>query len=133
MAIEKQATMTAESMHASSSGVDDPALINADGEKDDQRHLALLVEHRTLEHRLRALQESFEQAYKETSLMKMKSILTVGNIKLEIDSLQEDRLFLIQKYHNLKRKLEDYRNDCNDKNDLLDALKAERRERRRAI
>ena len=142
MAIEKQATMTADSVHISGGDAEDPALIEADTtdssrenpkEKEHQRHLALLEENRALENRLQDLQDAFQQAYQETSLMKMKSIMAVGSIKLEIDSLQEDRQFLIQKYHSLKHKLEDYHNDMKDKNELLDALKAERRERRRSI
>ena len=140
MAIEKQATMTADSVHTGgSSGAEDPALIKADvstenpKEKDHQRHLALLEENRALETRLLDLQHALEKAHQETSLMKMKSIMTVGSIKLEIDSLQEDRAFLIHKYHSLKHKLEDCRNDFKTKNELLDTLKAERRERRRSI
>ena len=142
MAIEKQATMTADSVHISVGDAKDPALIEADitdssrenpKEKEHQRHLALLEENRALENRLQDLQDVFQQAYQETSLMKMKSIMAIGSIKLEIDSLQEDRQFLVQKYHSLKHKLEDYHNDMKDKNELLDALKAERRERRRSI
>jgi chromosome segregation ATPase len=139
MARETKTMVAVDAASTGGSGVQDPALLNADGtaenpkQKELQRHLALLEENKALENRLQELQQALHKTYHETSLLKMKSIMTIGSMKLEIDSLNEDRQFLIQKYHGLKRRIEEYRNDLTAKEEHLAELKAKRRERTHSI
>jgi hypothetical protein len=63
------------------------------------------------EKRLEELKQVLNDVCKENSLLKMKSVVMLGTMRLEIDSLREDRNFLIEKYHDLKRQNEEFIND----------------------
>ena len=113
---------------------------SAKGQRDEliveqrrQEMQVLLEENQELKERLGELKQVLNDVYKENSLLKMKSIVTLGSMKLEIDSLREDRYFLIEKYHDLKRKIEESTNDLTAKEQEWNALKAVRRERTNSI
>lgn len=106
-----------------------------DARKESKRsELQILTqENQALEDRLRQLKHVLNDAYKEYSLQKMTSTIMVGSLRLDIDSVREDRTFLIEKYNELKRKIMESTNDLRIKEEELTALKAVGRERANSI
>jgi hypothetical protein len=96
------------SSNSSSSGLSDQILT-----KETERHETrlTLIDNRGLEKRLEELKQLLNDVCKENSLLKMKSAVTLGRMRLEIDSLLEDRNFLIEKYYDLTQKSEELTND----------------------
>ncbi len=77
------------------------------------------------------LQEGVNQLRKENSVLKMKATLTLGSMKLHIDSLEEDRQFLIEKLLMTDMKLRESKEDLASKEKELEALKARRDDEKR--
>ncbi|KAG7367158.1 hypothetical protein IV203_029828 [Nitzschia inconspicua] len=94
---------------------------------------AMLAENQILEERLQQLQKVLIDLYMEGSRQKMKNTILIGGMKLEVDSLREDRQFLIEKYRELKIKIEESKNDLIAMEDETNFQKAPRRERRNSI
>jgi chromosome segregation ATPase len=80
-------------------------------------------ENQTLKERMEEMQQVLRDLHKEASLQKMKSTITVGSMRLEVDSLREDRQFLIEKYYGLKQKVEMSTNELAAKEEEWNALK----------
>mmetsp|Transcript_31167 Transcript_31167/g.73451 ORF Transcript_31167/g.73451 Transcript_31167/m.73451 type:complete len:133 (+) Transcript_31167:140-538(+) len=57
------------------------------------------------EHRLLELQKDLNRIRKDNSMLKLKSMITLGGMQLEIESIQEDKQFLMQKRFELNKKL----------------------------
>ena len=57
-----------------------------------------------LENRLLSMQNGLNQIKIENSILKMKSTITLGNMRLQLESLQEDNNFLCEKCVYLKKK-----------------------------
>ena len=58
-----------------------------------------------LQRRLLELQEAVDASRKEFSILKLKATISLGNMKLEVDSLEEDKQCLLEKCDGLERKL----------------------------
>mmetsp|Transcript_12892 Transcript_12892/g.24137 ORF Transcript_12892/g.24137 Transcript_12892/m.24137 type:complete len:128 (-) Transcript_12892:1764-2147(-) len=103
--------------------------------KESQREEvhSLREENRLLQDRLTGLQNGLFEMRKENSVLKMKVTLTLGSMRLEIDSLEEDRKFLIEKYHDLRRKIEESKEDLRVKEQELHGLKVTRRPRSKSL
>jgi flagellar capping protein FliD len=106
---------------------------NSDDARKRSELQILTQENQALEDRLRQLKHVLNDAYKEYSLQKMTSTIMVGSLRLDIDSVREDRTFLIEKYNELKRKIMEATNDLRIKEEELTALKAVGRERANSI
>ncbi|KAG7353122.1 hypothetical protein IV203_009170 [Nitzschia inconspicua] len=94
---------------------------------------AMLAENQILKERLQQLQKVLIDLYKEGSRQKMKNTILIGGMKLEVDSLREDRQFLIEKYRELKIKIEESKNDLIAMEEETNFQKAPRRERSNSI
>ena len=86
-----------------------------------------------LSNRLMELQKGVDIVQKENSLLKMKTTLTLGSMRLEIDSLEEDRRFLIEKYRELRKKIEETKEDLKLKEMELHTINFLRRGRSNSI
>lgn len=91
-----------------------------------QQVVLLQEEMERLEQRVMDLQEGVGQLQTDNSVLKVKAILTLGNMKLQIDSLEEDRQFLIEKLLDMEMKLRESREDLASKVREVEALKATR-------
>lgn len=60
----------------------------------------------SIENRLVAMQKGLNEVQKDNSILKMKSAITLGQMRLKVDSIQEDNQFLIEKCLDLKKKVE---------------------------
>lgn len=106
------------------------------GQDDIQRRQQTMIDLREeqtrLEKRVMELQEEAHQIQTDNSVMKMKATLTLGSMKLEIDSLEEDRNCLIEKLFAAHTKLRESKNDLAIKQKELETLK-EMEKRRREV
>ena len=75
-----------------------------------------------LEDQLVAMQEVLNKVQKENYIMKMKSTITLGQMMLNIESIQEDNQFLLEKYNELKKKVDVSEKSLNLKNNELETL-----------
>ena len=76
----------------------------------------------SLENRLVAMQEELTKVQKENSIMKMKSTIALGQTRLQVESIQEDKQFLGEKYFELKKKVEVSEQSLNLKDNELATL-----------
>lgn len=90
-------------------------------------------ENQALKERMEEMQQVLHDLHKEASLQKMKSTITVGSMRLEVDSLREDRQFLIEKYYVLKEKVQVSTNELAAKEEEWNALKEMKVEDARSI
>jgi len=75
--------------------------------RNDLRTEVDLCEERLLiENRLFAMQKGLNKVQKDNSILKMKSAITLGQMRLKFESIQEDNQFLIEKCFDLKKKVE---------------------------
>ena len=58
-----------------------------------------------LENRLSAIREDLHQLQKEQSVMKMKSTIALGQMKLQVESVEDDKNFFVEKFLDLKKKV----------------------------
>ena len=58
-----------------------------------------------LENRLSAVREDLHQLQKEQSIMKMKSTIALGQMKLQVESVEDDKKFFVEKFLDLKKKV----------------------------
>jgi hypothetical protein len=98
-----------------------------------EEFLCLQEENRLLQNRLNDLEQGVHEVQKENSLLKMKATITLGNMRLEIDSLQDDRNALIEKYFDLKRKTAESVASLEMKERELAALKVTRHVRAKSL
>jgi len=74
--------------------------------RDDMRiEMDLREERITLKTRVFALQTRLSQIQKDNSILKMKATMTLGSMQLQLESLEEDKQFLIEKCVDLKKKM----------------------------
>ena len=74
--------------------------------RDDMRiEMDLREERITLKTQVFALQTRLSQIQKDNSILKMKATMTLGNMQLQLESLEEDKQFLIEKCVHLKKKM----------------------------
>jgi hypothetical protein len=62
-------------------------------------------EQRYLRKRAVELQKAVETSRKENGILKMKATITLGNMQLQVESLEEDKQCLLEKCAELKRKV----------------------------
>lgn len=84
----------------------------------------LRVERRALEDRLLAVREGLNQVQKENSILKMKSTIALGQGKLQVESVEDDKNFFIDKYLDLKKKVQAAERSLESKTNELTALEA---------
>mmetsp|Transcript_20327 Transcript_20327/g.47787 ORF Transcript_20327/g.47787 Transcript_20327/m.47787 type:complete len:100 (-) Transcript_20327:535-834(-) len=60
----------------------------------------------SIEKRLFAAEIGLNEVQKENSILKMKSTITLGQMRLKVESIHEDNQFLIEKCFDLKKKVE---------------------------
>ena len=82
----------------------------------------------TLENRLLAMQKEFNKIQKDNLILKMKSTIALGQMKLQVESIQEDKQFLIEKFIDLKKKVEVSEQSLKVKNAELATLQSKMRE-----
>ena len=73
---------------------------------DLYREVDLREERLLIENRLFAVEKGLNEVQKENSILKMKSTITLGQLRLKVESIQEDNRFLIEKCFDLKKKVE---------------------------
>lgn len=89
-----------------------------------RRSAESLMEERTrLVHRLAELQREAANLQRENLTLKMKTTIQDGAMRLQIDSLQEDRQIWLDKCLELQEKVKESRSDLTTKEHELDALR----------
>lgn len=79
----------------------------------NQLHLELIhLEREKSLTRLKELQSQLESLRKEKSFERSKFLMRSGNIQVQIDGLQEDRIFLLKKRERLQQKEVDMKKKC---------------------
>ena len=82
----------------------------------------------TLENRLLTMQKEFNKVQKDNLILKMKSTIALGQMKLQVESIQEDKHFFIEKFIDLKKKVEVSEQSLKVKNAELATLQSMMRE-----
>jgi hypothetical protein len=114
---------TLDSDSSNSDGSASPPRKDDNVQKREQTMIDLREEQSRLEKRIVELEEGAYKLQTDNSVMKMKTTLTLGSMKLQIDSLQEDRKFLIEKLFVTDMKLRASKKDLAIKEKELDTLK----------
>jgi len=78
----------------------------------------------SLQNRLLAVQKELNKVQKENSILKMKSAITLGQMRLHFESIQEDNKFLIEKCFDLKKKIEVSKQSFKSKKNELATLQS---------
>jgi len=78
----------------------------------------------SLENRVSALQKGLSKIQKDNSILKMKAVMTMGSMRLQIESLEEDKQFLVEKCIDLKKKMKVSQQDYNLKQTELATLQS---------
>lgn len=68
--------------------------------KEDVREERISLEHRLLE-----IQKGLNKVQKDTSILRMKSSIALGQMRLEAESIREDKQFLADKCFHLRKKI----------------------------
>eukprot|EP00531_Pseudo-nitzschia_arenysensis_P003594 CAMPEP_0116123120 /NCGR_PEP_ID=MMETSP0329-20121206/4576_1 /TAXON_ID=697910 /ORGANISM="Pseudo-nitzschia arenysensis, Strain B593" /LENGTH=113 /DNA_ID=CAMNT_0003617009 /DNA_START=76 /DNA_END=417 /DNA_ORIENTATION=+ len=84
----------------------------------------LLEERIALQDRLAAVREGLSQVQKENSVLKMKSTIALGQGKLQVESVEDDKNFFIDKYFDLKKKVQAAERSLESKTNELTALES---------
>jgi hypothetical protein len=82
----------------------------------------------TLENRLLGMQKELNKVQKDNLILKMKSTIALGQMRLQVESIQEDKQFLIEKFIDLKKKVEVSEQSLKLKNAELATLQSMMRE-----
>ena len=77
-----------------------------------------------LETRLKAIREGLNEVQKENSLLKMKSTIALGQMKLQVESTEDDEQFFIQKCLDLQKKVQDSEESLQSKTNELATLQS---------
>ena len=77
-----------------------------------------------LETRLKAIREGLNKVQKENSLLKMKSTIALGQMKLQVESTEDDEQFFIQKCLDLQKKVQDSEESLQSKTNELATLQS---------
>ena len=75
-----------------------------------------------LQSRLASIREGLNQVQKENSMLKMRSTIALGQCKLQVESVEDDNQYLVEKYFDLKRKAEASERSLESKSNELAAL-----------
>jgi len=89
------------------------------GSKEDIREERISLEHRLLE-----IQKGLNKVQKDTSILKMKSSIALGQMRLEAESIREDKQFLADKCFHLRKKIEVSERSLEMKNTELATLES---------
>mmetsp|Transcript_2378 Transcript_2378/g.5703 ORF Transcript_2378/g.5703 Transcript_2378/m.5703 type:complete len:115 (+) Transcript_2378:108-452(+) len=77
-----------------------------------------------LQSRLASIREGLNQVQKENSMLKMRSTIALGQSKLQVESVEDDKQYLVEKYFDLKRKVEASERSLESKTNELAALQS---------
>jgi len=77
-----------------------------------------------LQSRLASIREGLNQVQKENSMLKMRSTIALGQCKLQVESVEDDNQYLVEKYFDLKRKAEASERSLESKSNELAALQS---------
>jgi hypothetical protein len=86
---------------------------------------ALDAEKKCLEETCQALQVTADTTRKANAMLKMKTTIAMGSMKLSIDSLKEDKQFLTEKCEIFERKILELRLENASKQNRIDNLEYE--------
>jgi chromosome segregation ATPase len=94
-------------------------------EKIHEKVTALEAEKKRLEEKCRALQATVDTTRKENAMLKMKTTIAMGSMKLRIDSLEEDKQYRIEKCQNFEGKVVELRMENASKQNRINKLEVE--------
>ena len=93
--------------------------------KIQEQVAALDAEKKRLEEKCQALQATADTTRKENAILKMKTTIAMGSMKLKIDSLKEDKQFLTEKCQTFERTILELRMENASKQNRINKLEVE--------